>query len=61
MRTKELEYLRTENENKALIIKSLLENLSQPASFPKKTFKRNRNSQELSVQVLYITLIWLRS
>ena len=52
MRTIELEYLKTENENKALIIKSLLENLSQPASFPKKTFKRNRNSQELSVQVL---------
>ena len=39
--TKELEHLRMENENKTLIIKSLLENLSQLAS----SFQKNQEKQ----------------
>ena len=35
--TKELEHLKTENENKTLIIKSLLENLSQLAKKSRQT------------------------
>ena len=39
--TKELEYLKTENENKTLIIKNLLENLSQLAS----SLQKNQDKQ----------------
>ena len=39
--TKELEHLKMENENKTLIIKKLLKNLSQLAS----SFQKNQNKQ----------------
>ena len=39
--TKELENLKTENENKTLIIKSVLQNLSQLAS----SFQKNQDNQ----------------
>ena len=43
--TKELEHLKTENENKTLIIKSLLENLSQLASFLQKNHDKQNDTK----------------
>ena len=40
-KTKELEYLKMKNENKTLIIRNTLENLSQPLS----PFQKNQDEQ----------------